>query len=175
MTNSKRPATPSPANTQVDGSRFVSEQRLRQRGATALEFALIFPLLFALLYGVIAFSYAFVLQQSLTYAAQQSAAVAVNVSPVAAGDGYEGEVRTRVRAGVEQSLNWLPASQLALVLDNWSDDSVSFPSTAAGELVRVDLQLTLSGLFPVMDLPLFGNFPPLPESLIASASVLIGE
>lgn len=148
----------------------------RQRGATALEFALIFPLLFALLYGVVAYSYVFVLQESVTYAAQQAAAVAVNVSPVAAGGNYETEVQTRVRAGAVQSLSWLPTAQQARVLGASGEAvNVAFPVTAAGSMVEVTMNFDLNGLFPAMDLPFVGSFPPLPDVLRASASVLVGE
>ncbi len=148
----------------------------RQKGATALEFALIFPLLFAMLYGVVAYSYVFVLQESITYAAQQAATAAVNVSPVAAGGAYQDEVRTRVQAGAVASLGWLPETQSARVLGASGEAvEVSFPSSVAGSLVAVRMVFDLQDMFPAMNLPFVGSFPPLPDSLVASATVVVGE
>ncbi|MFL9907111.1 TadE/TadG family type IV pilus assembly protein [Paraburkholderia sp. RL17-337-BIB-A] len=49
----------------------------RQRGSTAIEFAMIFPLFFVVLYGIITFSMIFVAQQSLTLAAEEGARAAL--------------------------------------------------------------------------------------------------
>ena len=49
-----------------------------QRGATAVEFALVFPLFFTVLYAIVAFSMIFVAQQSLTLAAEEGARAALN-------------------------------------------------------------------------------------------------
>ncbi len=156
--------------------RAVMRPSSRQTGATALEFALIFPLLFAMLYGVVAYSYVFVLQESITYAAQQAAATAVNVSPAVAGGGYQDAVRTRVRAGAVASLSWLPDSQRARVLGaNGEAVEVTFPVSTAGSLVAVRMVFDLQDLFPAMNLPFVGSFPPLPDSLVTSATVVVGE
>lgn len=49
-----------------------------QRGATAIEFAMLFPLFFIILYAVITFSVIFVAQQNLTLAAEEGARAALN-------------------------------------------------------------------------------------------------
>jgi Flp pilus assembly protein TadG len=49
-----------------------------QRGATAVEFALLFPLFFTVLYAIITFSLIFVVQQNLTLAAEEGARAALN-------------------------------------------------------------------------------------------------
>lgn len=157
--------------------RNSERNRQQQLGATAMEFALIFPLLFALLYGVVVYSYVFVLKESITYAAQQAASVAVKVSPLLAAGSYESTVRERVRAGAVATLNWLPQSQQQRVLGtNGEAVEVTFPTdNPAGSLVAVELNFDLGGMFPAMDLPFIGEFPPLPETLTASASVVVGE
>ena len=50
----------------------------RQRGATAVEFAIIFPLFFVICYAIICFGMIFVIQQSLTFAASEGARAALN-------------------------------------------------------------------------------------------------
>lgn len=53
--------------------------RLRtQRGATAVEFALVFPLFFTIFYTIVTFSLIFVAQQSLTLATAEGARAALN-------------------------------------------------------------------------------------------------
>ncbi len=49
-----------------------------QRGATAVEFALVFPLFFMILYAIITFSLILVAQQNLTMAAEEGARAALN-------------------------------------------------------------------------------------------------
>lgn len=49
-----------------------------QRGATAIEFALVFPLFFMIFYAIITFSLILVAQQNLTLAASEGARAALN-------------------------------------------------------------------------------------------------
>lgn len=50
----------------------------RQRGATAIEFAILFPMFFLILYGIITYGMIFAAQQSLTLAATEGARAALN-------------------------------------------------------------------------------------------------
>lgn len=60
-------------------ARRVQMRRTRaQRGATAIEFALVFPLFFMILYAIITFSLILVAQQNLTLAASEGARAALN-------------------------------------------------------------------------------------------------
>lgn len=61
--------------------------RERQRGATAVEFAIIFPLFFAICYAIICFGMIFVIQQSLTSAASEGARAGLSYAPTLAGRG----------------------------------------------------------------------------------------
>ncbi|HEX7933965.1 MAG TPA: TadE family protein [Paraburkholderia sp.] len=49
-----------------------------QRGATAIEFALVFPLFFCVFYAIVTFSLIFVAQQNLTLASEEGARAALN-------------------------------------------------------------------------------------------------
>ncbi|MBN3807335.1 pilus assembly protein [Paraburkholderia sp. Ac-20336] len=55
----------------------ASRQRA-QRGATAVEFGLVFPLFFLILYAIVTYSVIFVAQQNLTLAASEGARAALN-------------------------------------------------------------------------------------------------
>lgn len=50
----------------------------RQRGATAVEFALVFPLFFLIFYAIVTFGLIFAVQQNLTLAATEGARAAYN-------------------------------------------------------------------------------------------------
>ncbi|REE19458.1 TadE-like protein [Paraburkholderia sp. BL27I4N3] len=59
--------------------RRINVRRARaQRGATAVEFALVFPLFFTILYAIVTFSLILVAQQNLTMAAEEGARAALN-------------------------------------------------------------------------------------------------
>ncbi|KVD80896.1 pilus assembly protein TadE [Burkholderia sp. ABCPW 14] len=49
-----------------------------QRGATAIEFAILFPVFFMVLYGIVTYGMIFAAQQSLTLAATEGARAALN-------------------------------------------------------------------------------------------------
>lgn len=49
-----------------------------QSGASAIEFALVFPLFFVIFYGIISYGLIFVAQQSLTLATEEGARAALN-------------------------------------------------------------------------------------------------
>jgi len=144
--------------------------RLTQRGASAVEFAFVFPILFLLVYGVIVYSYVYVVQQSLTYSAQQSAEAAVAVNPLPSAD-LNARVTQRVRAVAVQSLNWLPADQRLRVIGATGEKvQVAFETIDTDEsVVKVTLEFEVPGLFPVLELPLVGAVPPLPSRLRAQA------
>ncbi|AOJ24697.1 TadE/TadG family type IV pilus assembly protein [Burkholderia seminalis] len=56
----------------------------RQRGATAVEFAIVFPLFFMIFYAILSFGMIFVFQQSLTLAASEGARAGLNYAPTLA-------------------------------------------------------------------------------------------
>lgn len=64
--------------TLTERARRSGRRARTQRGATAIEFALVFPLFFMILYGIVTFSLIFVAQQNLTLAASEGARAALN-------------------------------------------------------------------------------------------------
>src|ERR1700744_2575537 len=77
-------------------TRQASVTRLRrQRGSTAVEFAMIFPLFFVVMYGIITYSMIFVAQQSLTLAAEEGARAALTYQK---GDTPADALTARVNA-----------------------------------------------------------------------------
>jgi Flp pilus assembly protein TadG len=143
-----------------------------QRGAAAVEFAFVFPVLFLLIYGVIVYSYIFVLQESINFAAQQAAEAAVAVEPDAAG--YDALATAQARAMASRALQWLPQSQQARVLGETGDKvEVTFGNAGDSDFVQVRLRFSLPGLFPVLNLPIVGEVPRLPPQLVAQAAARV--
>lgn len=147
-----------------------------QRGATATEFALVFPLLFLLLYGMIVYAYVFLVNESITFVAQEAAEAAVAVDPrtVTPEAAYQAQVTQRVRTTAVDLLGWMPSNQRERVTGGTGEKvQVQFESSGGQDVVRVDMQFDLEGLFPTVTLPLVGRVPPMPESLGANAIALL--
>ena len=154
--------------------RRASVSRERQRGAAALEFALILPLLFLLIYGIVVYSYMFVVQEAITFTAQEAAEAAVKVDPAQARDDYDAAVRNEVRTTAMRVLSFLPAAQQERVLgSDGSAVAVTIESspTGIGGVVTVDLNFNFAGLFPTVSLPGIGLIPPMPRNLFARGVV----
>ncbi len=152
-----------------------------QSGATAVEFALVFPMLFILFYSVVVYSYLFVLQESISFAAQESAAAAHRVNPVGNPD-FDTSVAQQVRARAAEVLDWLPSAQKSRVLGEAacaggesSSSGVEVCVDGATNVVQVKLRFDVDGLFPVLSMPLIGQLPPMPPQLVGSGSALVGE
>jgi Flp pilus assembly protein TadG len=84
--------------------RAITRARARseERGAAALEFALVLPLLLLLVFGIISYAYMFSVRQALTQAAAEGARAAA----VAA----TGQSATRATAAVNEALDGLDLS-----------------------------------------------------------------
>lgn len=150
--------------------------KFRQRGATATEFALVFPLLFLLLYGMIVYAYVFLINESITFVAQESAEAAVAVDPrsVTPEAAYQAQVTQRIRTTAVDLLGWMPSNQRERVVGSSGEKvQVVFETSGGQQVVNVSLQFDLDGLFPTVTLPLVGNVPPMPESLGANAIALL--
>ncbi|WP_348672485.1 TadE/TadG family type IV pilus assembly protein [uncultured Abyssibacter sp.] len=151
----------------------VGSLRRRQRGATALEFAFVFPLLFLFMYGILVYAYIFLLTESLTFVAQEAAESAVAVDPLN-NENYEAQVQQRAQQTASSLLEWLPGDQRELVVgSNGELVDVALVPQGGQRFVRVRLEFVISDLFPSITLPLVGQAPPMPEVLRAEASALV--
>lgn len=153
----------------------------QQRGAVAVEFAFIFPLLFLLMYGIVVYSYVFVLNSAIQFAAHEAAESVVRVVPSAP----ETVKASRARSTARSALDWLPNAQLERVTGDAGQRvqvdfcpqlaSAACPVCAEGAtdcgavVVTLRFQLRTPPLFPRITLPLVGAIPPLPDQLSAQA------
>lgn len=149
----------------------------RQTGAAAVEFALVFPLLFMLIYGMLVYSYLYVLQQSLVFAAQEAAEAVVQVAP------EESDTKRTLMAQqmAARILSWLPEAQRPRVLGDNNGSAVQVticeegqdapcPTDTSGVIVRLTFNVASpSYLFPVITFTGLGQVPPMPSTLTAMA------
>jgi Flp pilus assembly protein TadG len=159
-------------------SRAKSPDRRRERGASAIEFAIVFPIFFGLIYVMVSYGLLFALQHSITEAAKESARATVACDPTLATSAHESCVINRARATAAAALNWLPTELRTRILGAGNDQvEVTFDTDAvAGKTVEVLVELpdyAAAPILPTLTLPFLGNIPPLPDRLAARAVALL--
>lgn len=101
------------AITKTQARKIVTQKM--QSGLAAIEFAFVFPVFFMLLYGIITYSLIFVVQQSLTLAAEEGARAAlryVAVSTVPVTPDPRGVTACAV---AKQAVSWLSSTVVGCV------------------------------------------------------------
>lgn len=143
--------------------------RRAQSGAAAIEFALVFPLLIALVYGGLVYSYVYVLQQGINFAAQQGAQAALAVVPTS-NSGNDASARmAKADLVAKSTLTWLPSDQQTRITTA-SSGNCAAPGGTNAFTYQVTFDLGGGGgLFPsIAALPFgLGSIPPLPATLVA--------
>jgi Flp pilus assembly pilin Flp len=138
----------------------------RHRGATAIEFALIFPIFFTIFYAIVSYGLILAAQQSLTLAAEEGARAALRYQP-AASQNAALVARAAAACQTAQSIiNWLPNSYLS----GGCASSVA-PCNYDGTLqcIKVTLNYNYAQNPLVPPLPFFGVL--LPSNLVGIATV----
>ena len=156
-------------------NRPIVFMRRRQKGGAAVEFAFVFPFMFLFMYGVLVYSYLFVIQSSINFAAQEAAAAGVSADPTVAG--HEALVRAKAREMASRVLGWMPENQRSRVLGGGGEKvEVSVGETAVApvtQTIEVTLKFDVEGLFPTLNLIFVGEVPKMPKTIQASAVVRI--
>lgn len=152
--------------------------RGRQRGAAAIEFALIFVPLFALFYAIVSYGLVMALMQGMTLAAEEGARAAVAIDPsgyASTAEYVNNGVAPRVRARVGDSLSWLPESIRTHVLGADNANVNVIHSMDASEVVLTVqvryLNYADTPLIPTLRLPGIGAVPRLANDLQAQAII----
>jgi Flp pilus assembly protein TadG len=135
----------------------------RERGAAAVEFAMVFPLFFVILYGIITYSVIFVAQQNLTLAAEEGARAALN---------YQSATSTASALAARSSAACSTAKGMVTSLIS-SATCVSSSNTCSYDTTMDCIVVTLT--YNYASNPLVPNLPltnfVLPASLVSSATV----
>ena len=151
----------------------------RQRGVYALEWAIIFPVFFMLLYAIISFGLAFLVRESMQFAAEEGARAALQFQ-------VDRQARlSQAKAVVADKLSWLPA-QLRPSADSIHASicrvgslEICSPSLTCSASTAERCMISLSFTIPYGSAPLAPSLSMLgmdllnPEQLSASASVLV--
>jgi Flp pilus assembly protein TadG len=138
----------------------------KQKGAAAIEFALVFGIFFAVFYGLISYSLPLLLMQSFNQATAEAVRQSMSVDPVTAGTAYATQLTKSAKDTVVNQLSWIPASF------QFSSDYIS--STYTGTTLTVAISYPTSNLysvFPALVIPGVGTVPSLPASLTARSSL----
>ncbi|WP_085695301.1 MULTISPECIES: TadE/TadG family type IV pilus assembly protein [unclassified Pseudomonas] len=139
--------------------------RKSQKGAVAIEFALVFVIFFAVFYGLVSYSLPFVLMQSFNQATSEAVRRGVAVDPATAN--YSTVLVNTANTTLQQQLAWVPPS-FNLVIG--VDTSAVY---SAGTLtVSVNYPTSkLNQVLPFLVLPGVGTVPSLPANLTATSSL----
>jgi Flp pilus assembly protein TadG len=154
--------------------RIIRRTPARQRGAAAIEFALIFIPMFALFYALVSYGLVMALLQGMTLAAEEGAraAVAVDCSTFAnTTDCMNDGVIPRVRTQIGSSLAWLPDTLKARVL---GDGNANVGVVLNGEVLEVTVlypNYDTTPLIPTLVLPGIGPVPRVGNELRAQANI----
>ncbi|CAI8738562.1 Flp pilus assembly protein TadG [Pseudomonas sp. IT-232MI5] len=140
--------------------------RKSQKGAVAIEFALVFIIFFAVFYGLVSYSLPLVMMQSFNQATSEAVRRSVAVDPNT--PDYSTVVLNTANATLTQQLSWIPpVFNLVVGVDTSSQYSASGLLT-----VRVDYPVSkLNQVMPFLVLPVVGTVPSLPTYLTAKSSL----
>jgi Flp pilus assembly protein TadG len=149
-------------------------QRCKQRGAAAIEFALLFVLFFAVFYALVSYAIAMMLQESFQHAAEEGArsAIAVDSLAFASTSAYRSGVEPQVRTTVGNSLSWLPTGVKNEVLGAANGNvQLGWSGTNTLTVTVIYTGYTSNPLMPVLTFPAIGDVPKLPADLVGRAVI----
>ncbi|OAJ69959.1 pilus assembly protein TadE [Methylobacillus sp. MM3] len=149
-------------------------QRRKQKGAAAIEFALLFILFFAVFYALVSYAIAMLLQESFQHAAEEGArsAIAVDNLAFASNSAYRSGVEPRVRTTVGNSLTWLPTGVKSQVLGASNGNvQLGWSGTNTLTVTVIYTGYTSNPLIPILTLPAIGQVPKLPANLAGRAVI----
>ena len=140
---------------------------LQQKGATAIEFALVFVIFFAVLYGVISYSLPLLLVQSFNHSTAEAVRRSVAVDPTLLTDAaYKTAVEKVATDVLDDKLSWVPTD-----LKGSLQKTAAYNTQTKQLTVTVTLPSTaLSSIMPVLKLPGI-TVPDLPDNLTAQSSL----
>lgn len=138
----------------------------RQRGAAAIEFALIFPVFFAIFYAIVSYGLILAAQQSLTLAAEEGARAALKYQPATSQGGALGARATAACQTAQSIINWLPNGYVA---GGCSSSVAPCSYDGALQCIKVTLSYNYAQNPLIPPLPFFGVI--LPNNLVGVATI----
>lgn len=147
-----------------------------QRGAVAIEFAVLFSIFFAVLYAIIAYSLPLLLLLTFKQVAADAARATVAVDP--AVENYRDNLEAQVRAEIEKS--WIANTEWYTHCppsDNESSGDDGYSKLAAnGRTLTVCIRYTSDNyddnpIVPALTLPIIGQIPRLPQLIEGTSTI----
>ncbi|MDE1165756.1 MAG: pilus assembly protein [Pseudomonas sp.] len=140
----------------------------KQKGAAAIEFAVVFIIFFAVFYGVVSYSLPLLMLQSFNQASAEAVRNSVSLDPASFATTalYQQQVMTNAQASVVKQLSWLPQAL------NFSAANVAVKMP--GNLLTVTINYpatSINNVIPFLNLPGIGTVPSLPANLSAQSSL----
>ena len=135
----------------------------KQKGAAAIEFALVFVIFFAVLYGVVSYSLPLLLMQSFNNATSEAVRRSMAVDPTAAN--YGSAVQTLAVSVLNDKLSWVPSAVRGSIVPTATYNATTKVLTASVTLPST----ALSAIMPVLKLGII-TVPDLPSDLVAQSS-----
>ncbi|WP_077046810.1 TadE/TadG family type IV pilus assembly protein [Pseudomonas sp. KK4] len=137
----------------------------KQKGAAAIEFALVFVVFFGVFYGIVSYSLPLLLMQSFNQSTAEAVRRSVALDP--STPGYEAALKTVVKDELKRQLTWIP--------DGFKFDFDSdVTTTLASGVLKVEIHYPtnkLNAVIPFLSLPVIGKVPNLPDTLVTSSSL----
>lgn len=137
----------------------------KQKGAVAIEFALVFVIFFAVFYGLVTYSLPLLMMQSFNEATAEAVRRSVALDP--ATPNYKSAVEALANAVLRQKLEWLPS---ALNITWGVDTSADYTAGVLTAKVKYPSS-KLNQVLPFLVLPGVGKVPNLPDYLSAQSSL----
>ncbi|KAB0496145.1 TadE/TadG family type IV pilus assembly protein [Pseudomonas moorei] len=137
----------------------------KQKGAAAIEFALVFVIFFAVFYAIVTYSLPLLLMQSFNQSTAEAVRRSVALDPNT--PGYSAALISVATQELTRQLAWIPAG----LNFNVATDAAA---TYTGGVLKVTINYPtnkLNAVIPFLNLPGIGQVPNLPATLTASASL----
>ncbi|MDQ8036066.1 MAG: TadE/TadG family type IV pilus assembly protein [Pedobacter sp.] len=136
----------------------------RQKGAAAIEFALVFVLAFTVFYAMVSYAFPLLMLQTFNSASAQAVRAAVKADPLE--DDYEATVASLATAEADQQLSYLPPLIRSRI------NVTAGVEDGTRVVVRIEYpNYNTNPVIPVLTLPLVGQVPRVPAMLAAESSL----
>ena len=136
----------------------------KQKGAAAIEFALVFVIFFAVLYGVLSYSLPLLLVQSFNNSTAEAVRRSVAVDPTLTAAAYKKAVESVAQGVLDDKLRWVPKAVAPSLVKTVLYDAGVLTATVTLESDK------LAALMPVLKLGTI-SVPQLPITLTAQSSM----
>ncbi len=139
----------------------------KQKGAVAIEFALVFSIFFAVFYGIASYSVPLLLMQSFNEATAEAVRRSVALDPTT--NNYPTALVTLANSVLQQQLSWVPKA-FNITYGTGGDAKAVYSAGVLTASVNYPTS-KLNQVIPFLVLPGVGSVPNLPVNLSAQSSL----